>query len=46
MTLKCIHCKKEFKDKYLGGIRYYTIFKDNIVCGKCYNEGKDFPEVV
>ena len=45
MTFKCLICGKEFNNKYLGGIRDTNLHGNNIICGKCYNEGKDFKDV-
>jgi hypothetical protein len=39
--LKCGICKKEFPEKYLGGIRDTTSWGNFIICGRCYNKGHD-----
>lgn len=38
---KCGICKREFKDRYLGGIRNSTGWNGWIICGACYNKGHD-----
>jgi len=40
--LKCKICNKTFKNNYLGGLRDTINWgQDDIICGKCYNEGKE-----